>query len=220
MSGAAVLAMPEIPPQQRPEDIPAELTIYQAIECLEHFECQQNPGEIEQFIEIARGKSSYLEIGSNFGGSLWRVGSMLAPGAQIVSLDLPEQRHKWVLPLHSLKFNCQRLADLGYKVQLVIGDSHVMLTQTMVRKYGPFEIGFIDGDHSYEGVKKDWEDYGPMCKIVGFHDISGGTDGCVKFWNELKAEGKYRMLEFDAPRHLVTTGDWLKLGIGVVFMEA
>ncbi|MBP7552159.1 MAG: class I SAM-dependent methyltransferase [Spirochaetes bacterium] len=41
---------------------------------------------------------------------------------------------------------------------------------------------FIDGNHSYEGVKKDWDLYSPLLKpdsIVLFHDI-GWADGVKK----------------------------------------
>jgi predicted O-methyltransferase YrrM len=41
------------------------------------------------------------------------------------------------------------------------------------------DLLFIDGDHSYEGVKKDWDLYSPMLKkdsIVIFHDY-GWSEG-------------------------------------------
>jgi predicted O-methyltransferase YrrM len=55
---------------------------------------------------------------------------------------------------------------------------------------------FIDGDHTYEGVKGDFEMYGPLVQkggLIAFHDIcqSRGTvlanSGAVfKFWKEIR----------------------------------
>ena len=54
---------------------------------------------------------------------------------------------------------------------------------------------FIDGDHTYEGVKKDFELYSPLVAkggIVAFHDIAShsANDACKvdKFWNEIKKD--------------------------------
>ncbi len=194
-----------------------QLTIYEAIACLHHFECQQNTLEIEELIALAKGKKSYLEIGSNFGGTLWRIGRELAPNSKIVCVDLPDQSQTLLEPTHTLQYNCRRLAEMGHDVQLFPFDSHNPGVVRAVRQHGPFDLVFIDGDHSYQGVKKDWEDYGDMGKIVAFHDIAGGTDGCVRFWKELKAEGKYHMVDHDKPSIIDEFKQEMRLGIGVVF---
>ena len=50
-----------------------------------------------------------------------------------------------------------------------------------------FDLIFIDGDHSYAGVKNDYEISKNSCKIFVFHDIVNEVcPGVVKFWNELK----------------------------------
>lgn len=51
---------------------------------------------------------------------------------------------------------------------------------------------FIDGDHSYEGVKQDWEMYGPLVReggIIAFHDAlyhADKTEEVDLLWKELK----------------------------------
>ena len=54
---------------------------------------------------------------------------------------------------------------------------------------------FIDGDHTYEGVKSDFEMYSPLVRsggLIALHDIVPGPEGCVggvpKYWSELKAD--------------------------------
>jgi predicted O-methyltransferase YrrM len=53
---------------------------------------------------------------------------------------------------------------------------------------------FIDGDHSYEGIKRDWDDWSKKLKIGGIialhdtnipeHDPSVGNLGSYKFFND------------------------------------
>jgi len=68
---------------------------------------------------------------------------------------------------------------------------------------------FIDGDHTYEGVKGDFEIYKQFLSddaIVGFHDIINSEyhiqHNCYvsKFWNELKEE--YECKEFIHTEHI------------------
>jgi hypothetical protein len=54
-----------------------------------------------------------------------------------------------------------------------------------VNKY--YDVVFIDGDHSYNGIKSDFNNFGKNCKFVSFHDINDYfCQGVVEFWKELK----------------------------------
>ena len=183
------------------------------MEVLNHYAMPQNKSELEWMLTFIKGKNSLLEIGSSFGGTLKHMASVMNKGSKIVSVDLPiDTTPKFLNPLASLKDTCRKIGWMGGNVELIVGDSHDYRVVAIAGKYAPFDFGFIDGDHSYEGVKEDWENYGPMCKIVGFHDIAGPVEGCARFWQELKASTKYRVEQFisDAER---------KFGIGLVFRE-
>ena len=62
----------------------------------------------------------------------------------------------------------------------------------------------LDGDHSYQGVKLDWQRFWPQLRkggLIAFHDIyirelGGLKYGVRKLWRELKAEKRYNMMEF------------------------
>jgi hypothetical protein len=77
---------------------------------------------------------------------------------------------------------------------------------------------FIDGDHSYEGVKKDFKMYSPLVKLdvlICLHDIIPGeynkVGGVPEFWKEIRENYETRELVED--RH---QGGY---GIGIVFMR-
>jgi predicted O-methyltransferase YrrM len=75
---------------------------------------------------------------------------------------------------------------------------------------------FIDGDHSYDGVRQDFEMYAPLVRpggLVAMHDINTlAEDHHVwRYWGEIKE--RHRTEEIIADR---STN---KYGLGLVWME-
>lgn len=167
----------------------------------------QNEQEHRAFIKIMgeAGARSYLEIGSMFGCSLWKVATALPKGSRVVSVDNmadnPEARA-------SLAACVADLTAHGYDAHWIDGDSTDPVTVEQVKLFAPFDVLFIDGCHAPEFVMADWKNYGPLARIVGFHDINFKNTwvskngfrydesrmGVPKVWNEIKKG--YRTTEF------------------------
>jgi predicted O-methyltransferase YrrM len=71
---------------------------------------------------------------------------------------------------------------------------------------------FVDGDHSLEGVTRDYELYAPLVRpggVVAFHDIVPGpaewVGGVPEFWSALRSGRDVR--EF--------VEDWSQGGFGI-----
>jgi len=141
--------------------------------------------------------------------------------ATLISVDLSQTIEKRIL-FRYIKKEKQ-------KIYLIQGDSHSIETLRKIEvilRDNSVDFLFIDGDHSYEEVKKDFEMYSPLVRkggIIAFHDIIPDhytrygikTDSrageIYKFWNELKE--KYEHLE------LVKDRNQDGYGIGVLFVK-
>jgi hypothetical protein len=61
----------------------------------------------------------------------------------------------------------------------------------------PIDVLFIDGDHTYEGVKDDWDNFSPFIKpggVVYFHDCDATSPGVVQLFEEIGKGWKNKTL--------------------------
>lgn len=181
--------------------------LHEMMKMLEGYACPQKKSELDRMIKLVAGSKAVLEIGSSFGGTLKHMASVLPRGCTVVAVDLPwDETPRFLNAMPSLKEVCRQLGILGANVQLIIGDSHLKSVVERVSEYGPYDFVFIDGDNSYEGRKADWENYGPMGRMVGIHGIVES-----RLWDEIKASGAH-MEEF-------IEGADAGTGIGIVYRE-
>jgi hypothetical protein len=180
----------------------------------------QHPDELRAFIELLRRENvrSYLEIGARHGDTFFEVMKSLPKGSMGVAVDLPGGlwgTEKSKAPLRRAVID---LKSGGYRATAVFGDSRSAGVRQTVMADGPFDAVLIDGDHLYEGVKADWLNYGPMSRIVAFHDIAGEGEAekvngnpveVSRLWSELKADY----------RHAELIGEATTMGIGVLWRE-
>lgn len=178
----------------------------------------QNERELRAFIALLRerGVNRYLEIGAREGDTFHEVMLALPDGAEGVAVDLPGGLWGKGTTADGLK---RAVADLNARRRncaAILGASTSEPVRHQVDLCAPFDAILIDGDHTYDGVKADWEAFRGMAPIIAFHDIVGDGErekvsGCAvevpRLWAEIKASGLQTM-EF------VDQGS--RMGIGLV----
>ncbi len=177
---------------------------------------------VAEFLELAQLVKDLqckylLEIGTYRGGTLFVFSRLAAADAVMVSVDL------------SMTFlgNCYRAGQApflhrfirkGQSLLLLRKDSHRPATLARIQQAlqgEKLDFLFIDGDHSYGGVRKDFEMYSVLVRaggMIAFHDITpcGPPKEVCKLWNEIK--GRYTHKEF-----IDQTGKEA-MGIGVLWI--
>lgn len=154
----------------------------------------QNKDELytcAKFVEELKPKN-ILEVGSQFGGTFY-VWCKLSTGKRI-SVDLPCGDFGGIT--HEAVFaRNEKIKSIFDNVHFVAGDSHMEETRKNVEgilQGESVDFLFIDADHTYAGVKKDYEMYKGFVKpggYIGFHDINKIEECQVdKLWEELQGE--------------------------------
>lgn len=147
---------------------------------------EQHLGEFEWLKGKIAGVGSILEIGCRYGDSLKEMARVARPGAKIRAIDHGMPSGECPNPTaKELRAAIKELRAQGYDADVFIGDSHDQETLEWARAQGPFDFVYIDGDHNYEGVRQDLEDYGALAPRVGLHDINAPQLGPSRLWAEV-----------------------------------
>jgi len=136
-----------------------------------------------------------LEIGRSYGGSAFLFAVASDHNSMVTSIDIAPKNDEL------LQIALEK-SGLAHKVQLRVGDSSGGET-----KADFYDLIFVDGDHSYEGVLKDYEHWRKAVKPGGclaFHNAAAGRPhtgtgpGPFRLAEEITArDGEYYRREAD-----------------------
>ena len=159
--------------------------------------------DIDILSKYAQGKNRIVELGTNYGG-----GSIVLAkfGKEVITIDIFENidliddaenkaHYKLLFDEDPYSFAAVSARLSKFANIKVIQN----LTFAEAQNHKAVDMIFIDADHSYNGVKRDFESwYGSVVPggIIAFHDtISTGWPGIVKFIQELKQDNRVTFIE-------------------------
>lgn len=151
--------------------------------CLQ-FNIEQKPEEFKSlldFLNVNSKKRIALEIGSNYGGF---AAGLCELYDKVITIDIK----------HNSNFDLLKSKYSNY--EYIIADSTSNDTLNYLKSLNiKFDFVFIDGNHSYDGVKSDYLKFKQLLNpdgYLGLHDIvsspenEGNNIFVSKFWNEIK----------------------------------
>jgi predicted O-methyltransferase YrrM len=179
--------------------------------------------EIDELLQLfdADPPRTILEVGTARGGTLFLFAAVAAPDAFLLTIDFPEGDPSFGgSPEYKRRTRLfSSFARPHQRIEFMAADSHDEETFTAVTKQldgRPVDLLFIDGDHTLEGVRRDFDLYSSLVRdagIIAFHDIVPGppesVGGVPEFWREKKDEHA---------RELVA--DWGQQGFGIGVLTA
>lgn len=181
---------------------------------------RQNPVEIQTLFDaVCRLQPQrVLEIGTAKGGSLYLWIQAATQDATIVSVDLPGGDFGGAYGPPRVPFY-ESFARPQQYLHLLRADSHDSNTLNQVKQLfadNPIDFAFIDGDHTYDGVKSDFEQYGSLVRpggLIAFHDILPRPDlptiQVDRLWSELS--NRYESQDIVGPEQ-----SGRRIGIGLI----
>lgn len=191
----------------------------------------QNPVELTAFLQLVRARRprTVVEIGTARGGTLYALAQIAEPDAVFVSIDLPGA------PNCGGQTQVERALFRAFlrprqRIAFLPRDSHAPATLRDLRRLlgsRAIDLLFLDGDHSYAGVRRDFEMYADLVApdgLVALHDIllrpeDWGPDvGVSTYWRELASA--HEVVELVDPTGVTIPkrerGEHHAWGIGVV----
>jgi predicted O-methyltransferase YrrM len=163
---------------------------------------QTTPEEREVVKKYSKGRKMGVEIGVYEAVNTVIIAQEMDTNARLIGIDPFFKGKLGVCYSKIVSVTNLRRNNVTRKVQLIeklSGDAATDVTEQL-------DFIFIDGDHSYEGLKTDWELYSPKLKkgaIILLHDTTvpdfdpeRGRFGSIRYFKEtILSDARYKHLE-------------------------
>lgn len=143
-----------------------------------------------EFLSKRAPISGMIEIGCYHGGTLYTFADHVDKKSIVIGVDLfgRDRETRKGKTTRVIK----QLSSEGHNVYMVQGDSRKVVGKVR-GLLGPRKVGLlhIDGGHSYEVAKADFNNYSPLVEaggVVLLHDITNDNTQVPKVWRELQAK--------------------------------
>ncbi len=119
-------------------------------------ETQTSTAERAAIARHARGKASCVEIGVWHGVNTRNIREVMAATAVLTGVDpFPPGRLGFSFPMIIAKHECARSRRGTFRLLRCTS------AEAAARWTAPIDFLFVDGDHSYEALRADWEGWSP-----------------------------------------------------------
>jgi predicted O-methyltransferase YrrM len=161
--------------------------------------CAELEALYEQVTRLAPER--VLEVGTAKGGTLYLWLQAAKKTATVVSVDLPADGFGAYSPSRASFYH--QFPKPAQTLELLHEDSRAPETLQRTRELlgDQIDFAFLDGDHRYEGVLADFNNFGPLVRpggLIAFHQIlpqpASPQTQVFRLWDQLKK--RYTCREF------------------------
>jgi len=160
--------------------------------------CQQNSDEfascIATILNSGLSINNYLEIGAAAGGTAYLVNHFLRPTKTII-VDDGKHIRAWMRKTILAGINYENIQGLSYEQP----------TLDAASKFAPYDLIFVDADHSYPSVRADVTLYLPMLASGGYmimHDSIYFKNDVGRVVDELKSDSRVEFIaEYESKKY-------------------